>query len=124
MRLRRFSDWAEGWLTVERCVPGNRFFRNGIVPDGLGHRRQRQPVAFSGPIDRNGDNSCIVGCDGTCQRTNAAGNEAAKKASRRQIFQPVTGRGVHSAFVRVWVAVASIRNSVQYQQAQKYGRQR
>ena len=27
MCLRRISDWAEGWLTVERCVPRESAFR-------------------------------------------------------------------------------------------------
>ena len=47
-----------------------------------------------------------------------------KRQAAAKFFSLLPDVVVHSAFVRVWVAVASIRNSVQYQQTQKYGRQR
>jgi hypothetical protein len=35
MCSRRISEWAEGWLTAERCVRGDRpFNRNGIMLGG------------------------------------------------------------------------------------------
>lgn len=79
MCLCRFSDRAEGWLTIEQRVLRNRLFGNGIVPGGLGYRRQRQPVAFGDPIDRHGDNRRIVGGDRAGQHTNSTGDEAAEK---------------------------------------------
>ena len=62
--LCRISDWAEGWLTTERCVPGGRLF-TGIMLDGLVFRHYPQPVAFRGPIDRNANARCVVGADRT-----------------------------------------------------------
>ena len=41
------------------------------------------PVAFGGPIDRNGDNRRFVGGDGARQRADGAGDEGAQKTSCR-----------------------------------------
>ncbi len=75
------SDWAKRGLTADRCLAGSPaggpvFDRIGIVSvgsaRGLKSRRLRQPIAFAGAIDRNGDGRCIVGGNGTGQRANGA----------------------------------------------------
>ena len=77
------SNWAECGLTADRRLAGSAaggpvFDRIGIVlvgsARGLESRHLRQPIAFAGAVDRNGDGRCIVGGNGTGQCANGARN--------------------------------------------------
>lgn len=60
----------------------------------LGSRHRRQAVALDDPIDGNGRRG-VFGSNGTRQRGNNAGYEAAQKQSASDTFETETGTVPH-----------------------------
>lgn len=127
--VSRMSDGAERCLATDQCpvwwLAGCRFFAgNGIMPGGCDCRCLRQPIAFTGPVDRNSNPCRVVGGDGARQCANGARDQAAQKQSCGQILEPHAKYITHGTLQQRGVATASIRNAIQDQQAHKHGRQR
>ena len=99
--VSRMSDGAERCLATDQrpgwFLAGCRSFAgNGIMPGGRDCRCLRQPVAFTGPVDRNSNPCRIVGGYGARQCTNGARDQAAQEQSCGQILEPHAKHTTHA----------------------------